>query len=68
MATDYGTKEKSGKDGNTVGQGFGGNEKMKSSKAKSGGESKAGKSSNHAEHDEMMHKMMPAGYKGDCGY
>jgi hypothetical protein len=26
------------------------------------------KAANHKEHDEMLHKAMPPGYKGDCGY
>jgi hypothetical protein len=59
MATDYGTKMKSGKDGSEVGQGFG--EPQKRMKG-------APKATNHSEHNEMMHKMMPPGYKGDCGY
>lgn len=59
MATDYGTKMKTEKDGSEVGQGFGKPEaRMKG----------APKSTNHDEHSEMLHKMMPKGHKGDCGY
>jgi hypothetical protein len=36
--------------------------------AKAGGLQKSGKSTNHEEHDEHLHKLMPNGYKGDCGY
>lgn len=28
----------------------------------------AGKSTNYSSHDKMVHKLMPNGYKGDCGY
>lgn len=64
MATDYGTKEKDkGSDQPEVGTNFGeGGDKER----RMGG--KMPKVSNHAEHDEHMHKLMPAGYKGDCGY
>lgn len=59
MATDYGTKEKGGTQPE-VGGGEG-NEPKQTMK-------KMGKSTNHAEHDEMLHDAMPKGYKGDCGY
>ena len=60
MATDYGTKLKGGKDESMDG-GTSGNEPAKRMKG-------APKSTNHDEHSEMLHKMMPAGHKGDCGY
>lgn len=62
MATDYGVKEKEGIQPE-VGEGFG-DGGMK--ERRMGG--KPPKSTNHAEHDEHLHKMMPAGYKGDCNY
>jgi hypothetical protein len=62
MATDYGTKEKGGIEPE-VGEGFGGSDKEPKQTMK-----KMGKSTNHAEHDEMLHDAMPKGYKGDCGY
>ena len=59
MATDYGDKEVKSKTQPEDGDGFG-----KPDQTMKG----PPKATNHSEHNEMMHKMMPKGYKGDCGY